>query len=259
MTTAKVRLESADRVATIRIDRPEVRNAFDLQTWRELSEAFTAVRHDTSLRAVVLTGGDSFFSAGGDMSTMQGPLRGLTAPVERLSLAHDVIRGIATLAVPVIAAVEKYAIGVAWGLVLSCDLVVAGESAFFQAPFAMRGLVADAGTAWSLPRRLGHQRAMRYLLLSERMPTVEAYELGLVSHLAEDGRATSTAVEVARRLAGGPSESNALTKSLVSRSGSLDLQGFLEAERVAVALGAHGKNAIEGRAAFTERRTPEFS
>lgn len=254
----KVQLSKTGAVATITLNRAEVRNAFDLEMWQGLAVSLRNVGRDDQVRAVVLTGGKSFFSAGGDVSSMRGGGSKLTAPVERLAVAHEVLHEIEALDAPVIAAVERYAIGVAWGLALACDLLVAGRSAFFQAPFALRGLVADGATAWSLPRRLGHQQAMRYLLLGERMPAEDAHRAGLVSHVVDDGQATTVAGELAEELARGPAESNAITKSLARRSESLGLHQFLEAERVAVALGAHGHDAVEGRTAFTEKRPPEF-
>ena len=256
--SAKIEVTTEGRVATITLHRPDVRNAFDREMWQGLLTSLRDVRHDARIRAVVLSGGGSFFSAGGDVSSMQGAGGTLTGPVERLTIAHEVLREIAASDAPVIAAVEKYALGAAWGLVLGCDLVVAGRSAFFQAPFALRGLVADAATAWSLPRRLGRLQAMRYLLLAEQMPVEEAHAAGLVSHVVDDGKANAAAKELAEKLSHGPSESNALTKSLARRSESLDFEAFLEAERIAVALGAHGDDAAEGRTAFIEKRPPEF-
>lgn len=255
---ARVSLEQSKGITTLRLDRPEARNALDLQTWTELSDALAICGSDQSLRVIVLTGGGTSFSAGGDLSSMPSPGPRLTTPVERLSVAHQVVLQLADMEVPVVAAVERYAVGAAWGLALACDLVVAGEQAFFQAPFARRGLVADTGTGWHLARRIGYQRAMRYLWLAERMTAQTAYELGLVSHLAPDGEVTAEALRIAAVLAGGPGESNALTKSLARRSASLGLRDYLEAERIAFALAAHGNDAQEGLSAFIERREPSF-
>lgn len=247
----------ADAVATIRIDRPQVRNALDARAWQQLADAVAAVSQ-AQARAVVLTGGDRFFSAGGDVRSLPGPSAGLTAPASRLERSHRIIRDIISMQAPVLAAVEGYAIGAAWGLVLACDLVVASTDAFFQAPFALRGLVADAATAFVLPRSIGRQRAMRYLLLAERLPAPEAAQLGLVSHLVDAGQATAEAHRLGRQLASGPYETNALSKSLATRSGLPDLTNFLETERIAVALAGHGQEAAEGQRAFTERRAPNF-
>lgn len=257
-TPHRVAVYRADGVVTLQLSRPAVRNALDKVTWLELSAALSTAADDGSVRALVLTGGDSFFSAGGDVDSMPRPGPDITSPSERLSVAHTVLRQIAEHPAPVIAAVERYAIGAAWGLVLGCDLVVAGTGAFFQAPFAMRGLVADSATAWHLPNRIGYQRSMRYLLTGERMSAESAYQLGLVSHVAPDGEATSTATTLAHSLASGPSESNALTKSLARRSAAVHLADYLELERLAFALAAHGRNAREGLDAFTERREPRY-
>lgn len=258
MASRSVRWDMSDsQVATIRIDRPDVRNALDMQAWGELADAVARVRR-ASPRAVVLTGGDVFFSAGGDVKSLPGAGSQLTALAERLELVHDAIRGVVELQAPVIAAVEGFAVGAAWGLVLTCDLVVASSEAFFQAPFALRGLVADAATTWTLPRALGRQRAMRYLLLGQQLPAKEAYDLGLVSHLAKPSQVTSEALAVAGQLAAGPGESNALTKSLVVRGSHSDLTTHMEAERIAVALAGHGRDAMEGLAAYIEKRAPEF-
>lgn len=255
---AHVLVDNRDGVVTLQFDRPDVRNALDLQTWAELGDALTNAADDPQARAIVLSGGDTSFSAGGDLNSMPRPGRRLMAPADRLTAAHSVLTKIAAIRVPVVAAVERYGIGAAWSLALACDLVVAGEQAFFQAPFASRGLIADSGAGWHLSRRLGHQRAARYLLLGERMTAQTAYELGLVSHLTTDGVVTAKARTLAGILADGPGESNALTKSLIRRAGSLTLADYLETERVAFALAAHGRDAHEGLTAFFEKREPCF-
>lgn len=254
----RIHTSLADGVVTLTLHRPEVRNALDKKTWLDLSAALSKTAEDSNVRAIVITGGDKFFSAGGDIDSMPRPGPVVTSPSERLTVAHRVLQQIADHPAPVIAAVERHAIGAAWGLVLGCDLVVAGEGAFFQAPFALRGLVADSGTAWHLPSRIGYQRAMRYLLAAERMPAPLAHDLGLVSAISADGQSTGDAVAMALELASGPSESNALTKSLARRSTSLPLSDYLELERITFALGAHGRNAKEGLDAFIERREPRY-
>lgn len=254
MGSPRVLAEISQSVGTLRLDRPEARNALDLQTWTELSSALATWGEDPAVRAVVPTGSGKNFSAGGDLHSMPRPGPRLTSPVERLSAAQQVLLQVATIGISVIAAVERYAIGAAWGLVLACDLVVVGESAFFQAPYAHRGLVADMGTGWHLPRRTGYQCAMRYLWLAERISAQTVYDLGLVSHLATDGGATAEAQRIVATLAAGPRESNALPKSLARQSASLSFHDYPEAERTACALGAHGNDAREGLSAFTERQ-----
>lgn len=250
-------VDADEGVATLRLHRPHRRNALD----RELLERLTAGLRDAERRgdaAVVLTGGDEYFSSGGDVGSMPTTRDGLFGPASRLALVHELVEAIVRSDVVVVAAVEGYAVGAAWGVVLACDLVVAADDAFFAAPFAARGLTADGGTAYHLPRWLGPQRANRHLLLGERLAARSAADAGLVGELVPAGTATARAQETARLLAAGPRESNALTKRLVSAGARAGFTEFLAAERTAVALAGQGRDAAEGRAAFTERRPPRF-
>ncbi|GAA5056573.1 enoyl-CoA hydratase/isomerase family protein [Nocardia callitridis] len=244
-------------VTVLRIDRPQRRNALDQRTVELLRSglADAAARQDA---AVVLTGGDEFFSSGGDVASMPGPEGGVLAPARRLTMIHDLVTTMVRADQVILAAVERYAIGAAWGIVLACDLVVAGENAYFKAPFASRGLTADAGTAYHLPRRLGQQRAAAHLFLGEPLTVSDARTAGLVTETVPPGSSTARAIALAETLAAGPNQSNALTKSLLAQDRS-DLAQFLANERAAMALANHGPNAREGRAAFLERREPRFS
>ncbi|MDP9460528.1 MAG: enoyl-CoA hydratase-related protein, partial [Actinomycetota bacterium] len=168
------------------------------------------------------------------------------------------VRALRDCPAPVIASVEGFAVGAAWGLVLACDLVVASREAFFAAPFAQRALVADAGLAWSLARNVGHQRAAELLLLGERLPAVAAHEQGLVTRLVEPGQAREHALDLARRLAEGPADAIRLTKALLCRAPSVALDAFLDEEYVHVALNGHSPDVTEGRQAFLDKRPPRF-
>ncbi|MBP2366502.1 enoyl-CoA hydratase/isomerase family protein [Pseudonocardia parietis] len=249
-------VDVAAGVTTLRLHRPHRRNALDHALLEQLATALREAER-RGQAAVVLTGGDTYFSSGGDIGSMPTSSDGLFGPASRLALVHEVIETVTRSDVVVVAAVEGYAVGAAWGLVLACDLVVAAEDAFFAAPFAARGLTADGGTAYHLPRRLGPQRAAKHLLLGERLTAGAAAEAGLVSEVVAPGAATGQAVAIAQRLALGPRESNALTKRLQAATRA-DLGEFLATERMAVSLAGHGGDAAEGRAAFTDRREPRF-
>lgn len=127
------RTDPAGGVAMLTIDRPEVRNALARQSWISLRQAAEEVAADPRVRAVVLTGGECWFSAGGDIKAMTSSGTNVLAPVERLSVAHQAVRSLHALPQPLIAAVEGYAVGAGWSLALSCDLVTAARTAFFQA------------------------------------------------------------------------------------------------------------------------------
>lgn len=247
-----------DGVAVVTLDRAEVRNALDWETWESLGRLLTDLDRD-GVRAVVLTGGDRWFSAGGDVASMgANPGGGVTAPAARLRMGHRVVRALVASRAPVVAAVEGFAVGAAWGLVAACDLVVSSRDAFFAAPFAQRALVADAGLAWALSRHIGHQRAAELLFLGERLPAVRAHELGLVNRLVEPGAAVEEALALARRLAAGPADALQLTKALLCRAPALSLDTFLDEEHVHVALNGHSPDVAEGRQAFLDKRPPRF-
>lgn len=244
-----------DGVAVVTLDRPEVRNALDWAAWEALGRLVGELDRE-DVRAVVLTGGDRWFSAGGDVASMGSYGEGVEAPAARVRLAQRAVRAIAGCPAPVVASVEGFAVGAAWGLVLVCDLVVCSTDAFFSAPFTQRALIADAGLAWSLSRRLGHQRAAELLLLGERLPAAAAHELGLVSRLAAPGEAHRTALDLARTLAAAPADAVRLNKSLLRRAPALSLDAFLDEEHLHVALNGHSRDVAEGRQAFLEKRAP---
>lgn len=239
-------------VLELRLDRPHRRNALDLELVEELLQAVTT--EAPRARAIVLTGGDRHFSSGGDVGSMPGPDDGLFGPAARLTLIHRLVRELRAASAPTVAAVEGYAIGAAWGLVLGCDVVVAAEDAFFLAPFARRGLAADGGVAWHLTRALGRQAAARHLLLGERLAAQDAFDAGLVTRLSPAGSATATALDLASALAAGPLESTAVTRWMCDVAESDGLEAFLREERVGVSLAGHGRDAAEGHAAFAARR-----
>lgn len=243
-------------VLELRLDRPHRRNALDHQLVEELLHALAV--DAPRARAIVLTGGDLHFSSGGDVGTMPGPSDGLFGPAARLSLIHRAVREIRAAAAPTVAAVDGYAIGAAWGLVLGCDVVVAADDAFFLAPFARRGLASDGGVAWHLTRALGRQAATRHLLLGERLAAQDAYDAGLVTRVCPTGSATTVALELAADLASGPLESLAVTRWMCDVAEHEGLEAFLREERVGVSLAGHGRDAAEGHAAFAARRDPVY-
>lgn len=252
------RTDPADGVAMLTITRPEVRNALARQSWVELRRAADDIANDTRVRAVVLTGGESCFSAGGDIKAMTASGTGVLAPVERLSIAHQAVRSLHALPQPLVAAVEGYAVGAGWSLALACDLVTVARNVFFQASFLDRALVADSGLAGIMARQVGRVKTMDLLLTRRRVAAEEAERLNLVSCVVEPGQAVVTAVNQATDIAALPRDAVRLTKQLVrSAVGSLD--ELLEAEVASWALAWCSPDASEARQAFLEKRSPRFN
>jgi 2-(1,2-epoxy-1,2-dihydrophenyl)acetyl-CoA isomerase len=253
-----LRSSPADGVAVLEINRAGARNAFAEQTWVELHDHLRELAHAPDVRAVVLTGAGTSFSAGGDLKTMGRVGTGVFAPAHRLLIAQEALRALHRMPQPTLAAVEGYAIGVGWGVVLACDLVTAARDAFFQAPFLRRAAVPDGGFAALVAARVGRVRTMDLLLDGGRLPADEALAMGLVSRVVEPGQARANGVAQAVRIAALPAAAVRLTKQLV-RGRETWLDEALVAEATAAALAGHSPDAAEGVRAFLERRAPAFN
>lgn len=197
-----LRVERADGVVTLTLDRPERRNAIDVPTWQALAAELRAVAASRGDRVVVLTGAGGTFCAGGDLSGAGG---GGAGPESARSAMRDSV-GVACLALhqlpqPCIAAVEGSAAGAGANLAFGCDLVVAAESARFGEVFILRALSVDSGGSWLLPRLVGLHRAKELVFLGEWLSAQAAREAGLVNRVVQDGEALAEATALARRLA----------------------------------------------------------
>ena len=188
MTGELVRYRLDDHVATITINRPQVRNALNRQAYRELEEAFAEAQRDHEVRSVVLTGEDPSFCSGDDVKEiMLG--EGERPTVDRLRAVRPrpTPAAIAVLECdrPIIAAVNGPAVG--WGMDLSlfCDIRIASERARFGELFVKRGLVPDLGGLWRLPRLIGPAKAAELLYTGDVIDAQEALRIGLVSRVVE--------------------------------------------------------------------------
>jgi 2-(1,2-epoxy-1,2-dihydrophenyl)acetyl-CoA isomerase len=198
-----LRVERADGVVTLTLDRPERRNAIDVPTWRALADELSAIAGAAADRAVVLTGTGGTFCAGGDLL---GASPGSGSGPENARRAMRESVGVACLALhrlpkPIVAAVEGTAAGAGANLAFGCDLVVAGASARFGEVFVHRALSVDSGGSWLLPRLVGLHRAKELVLLGDWIGAEEALRIGLVNRVVGDGDALHTARGLARRLA----------------------------------------------------------
>jgi 2-(1,2-epoxy-1,2-dihydrophenyl)acetyl-CoA isomerase len=250
-----IRVETADGVATITLNRPEVLNALNGAMRRELLAALKAAGRDPDVRALVITGEGRGFCAGAD-------LRGGSAEREfrRVLRAeyNPLIRAIRDLPRPVVAAVNGVAAGAGMSLALAADLVVAAADARFVPAFGRIGLVPDSGLTRTLVRALGRHRATEILWLGEPLSATAARDAGLVSSVVDPADLPGAARELAARLAAGPTRGMALTKRLVASAENDDLAASLEAEAALQELAGRTDDHAEGVAAFGEKREPRF-
>lgn len=242
-------------VRVVTLNRPEKRNAIDLQLRVLLAEVLEEAMKDDSVRSIVLTGAGESFCSGGDISTMRRQ-----APEEtrtRAEAAQRVIRAVWEGPKAVIAAVEGFAFGAGTALAIACDRVVADSEATFSTAFTGVGLAGDMGIFSSLPARVGPAVARQLMLWPRRLSGTEAHNLGLVDSLVEPGEPLSTAITDAESAAAGPPVALAEIKAMLT-SGPTEPGKVLDEEVELQARLFDTEDFAEGVAAFRERRKPDF-
>lgn len=248
-------------VATVTLNRPERLNALTFEVYRELREVFLALDTEPGVRAVVLTGAGRAFCSGGDVEDIIGELftkdyRGL---LEFTRSTGDLILSILRCRRPVIAALNGTVAGAGAVIAAACDLRIASERAKIAYLFTKVGLSgADMGASWLLPRIVGQGRALELLMFGDFIDASEAHRIGLYNRVVENGRLAQEARDWAERLATGPSFGLEITKKLVHREASMDLESAMAAETEIQAACMQDPNFREAYDAFIEKRTARF-
>jgi len=244
------------RVAVLRINRPDVRNALDLGTVRELTDALAALATDDAVGAIVITGaGDAVFVSGADINDIRARTRndGLAAINSTLFAAID------KCAKVTIAAVNGMALGGGCELALACDLRVAAAHAKFGQPEVGLGIIPGAGATQRLPRIVGLGRAKHMILTGEAIDAQKALEWGLVSAVVPAEELAAHALALAERvLARGPLAIR-LAKVALNASARVDLDSGLLIETLAQAICFESTDKQEGTTAFLEKRPAKFT
>lgn len=244
------RVERRGATLAATLDRPEARNALNFSCWAQLETVIDQAEAASDIRALVLTGAGGVFSAGGDMKNPEPRGEGVMKDAARLRYLQSVLAKLARLSIPSIAAVEGPTVGVAWGLVLTCDFVVAARDAKFMAPFLSRGLIPDGGVAFHLVRTLGRLRATRILLGDGALSGHEAFEAGLASEATAPGKALERALEIAEAIAAGSRDATALSLRAIRRAEQASHHDYLEAELELAALNLHHPDVATRRMSF---------
>jgi 2-(1,2-epoxy-1,2-dihydrophenyl)acetyl-CoA isomerase len=228
-----VEYEVKDAVATIRLNRPEARNALDNATKDALVAAVSEAADDSSVRCVVLTGTGSAFCAGQDLREHAAAL-GEAAPGDLFQTVPrhyiPIARGLATMPKPVIAAVNGIAAGAGAALAFACDFRLVADTAGFNLAFAGIGLSCDTGTSWTLPRLIGHAKAIDLLLRPRTVPAADALSLGLATSVVPADELSSAVGQLASELAAGPTQAYAAIRDALNYSASHGLDESLAHE-----------------------------
>ncbi len=252
-------------VTTWTLNLPDSRNPISgADVLARLVDLVEAVNTDPEVRVVILTGAGSAFSAGGNVKDMvdqngmfggkphqiyQGYRRGI----------QKLARAVYSCELPLIAAVNGPAVGAGCDLTLMCDMRIASTKAFFAESFVKLGIIPGDGGAWLLPRAVGAARAAEMAFTGDRVDAATALDWGLVSKVVEPEELLSAAKELAARVAVNPPHALRATKRLLRESGRQDFDGFLELSAAMQALSHPTADHREALAAFSERRTGEFT
>jgi enoyl-CoA hydratase/carnithine racemase len=224
-----VRVEVADRIATIRLDRPKM-NALNAQVQEEIAEAARQVSADDDIRAVILYGGERVFAAGADIKEM-APL-GYGEMAERAAALQAALNVVADIPKPVVAAVTGYALGGGLELALCADFRVLGENAKVGQPEILLGVIPGAGGTQRLPRLIGPARAKDLIFTGRQVAAAEALAIGLADRVVPDAGVYQAARDLVSQYASGPALALRAAKQAVNKGLEVDLATGLEIERL---------------------------
>jgi enoyl-CoA hydratase/carnithine racemase len=252
-----------NRVATITLNRPAKLNAYSEVMVHEIIAALGDARDDDGVRAVIITGAGRGFCSGGDISSnFQYPARyrghRMEALLEMRENMHQLVTLLRRFDKPTIAAVNGPAVAGGLTLALCCDFRIAAESARLGDTSLKFALIPDEGGAYLFPKYMGLQNALKMSLFSEVYPARQAKELGLVTEVVPDAELMTMARAWAERLADGPPIAIRITKRMMYKQQTMELENALEDAALSVMVTNYCDDVKEGIAAFHEKRKPDF-
>src|SRR4051794_5715545 len=254
MADSLVLTERAGPVAVVLLNRPEALNALSDELMDELVATLSELDRDKAVRCIVLGGNERAFAAGADIRELARS-SAIDLYYQRRVERWDAIRSLWT---PLVAAVSGFCLGGGCELAMSCDLIVASETAQFGQPETSLGIIPGAGGTQRLTRAVGKALAMDVILSGRRLTAHEALAAGLVARVVVKEAWLDEAKRVAREIADKGPVANRLAKESVNRAYETTLQAGLESERRALYLAFASEDAKEGLTAFTEKRDPKY-
>ena len=259
-----LRIEVDGDVGTLTLDRPDSLNAMSPEMIGEMVEAFAWLADLAPLRALIVTGAERAFSAGGDVNWFRTGIESeeidLPSNVRRgAEVLHQAIIDMQRIPYPVIAAVNGPAAGAGFSLALACDIRIASEEAFFACAYGRIGASPDGGMTYFLPRVIGPSKALELLLNDPNLTARDALEAGLVSEVVPADALMERAQEKAAKLAAKAPHYVRMAKLLVGQSLQNSLAEHLQLERHGIADSMGTEDLQGGVAAFFAGDEPEFS
>ena len=258
-----LRIEIADQIATVTLDRPEKLNALSRDLHDEMVQAANQLRADDDVRVLIITGAGRGFCSGADLTARpaeNGVSNNQAARLDEFGWVGAQALAFGAIDKPTIAAVNGVAAGAGMSLALACDIRVGSEKARFKTVFLERSLSPDAGMTWFLPRIIGYARASELILTSRFVESDEALDIGLLNRRVAHDELLSAARETAAQIAFWPPMAARAAKRVLQRNLNATLEEGLRNEIVAI---SHARQAphdvAEAQASFVERRQPQFT
>ena len=261
MDESAVDLRIAGDVATVTLDRPDVRNALAADTADLLVERFETIA-ESDARCVVLQGAGPAFCAGGDVDAMVAGVADEEPPAERMELVvsaiNDAVATVHDCRLPVVARLDGAAFGAGAGLALACDVQLASPEASIGFGFRRVGLALDSGVSYFLPRIVGPNKAKELVFTGQLLDADEARELGLFTRVFEADSFDAGVENVVSTIAAGPTVALTQSKRLLDRGLEVSFEQALDREAAAQGIAFTTDDHAEGATAFVEQREPEF-
>jgi len=255
MTNQQILIEKEDSIATIILNRPEVKNALSMEMIKRLKEIFDGYRDDDSIRAVIITGAGDAFCSGADLAFVQEDHSFVR---KGCPSAQEVVTSIMDLEKPVIAAVNGYATAGGCELAIACDIRIASERARFGELFIKIGLIPGMVGIYLLPRLIGPGRAKEFIFTGDIIDAAEADRIGMVNTVVPHKTLMDEARALAKRLANGPVLAIGKAKATINRGLDSDLRGSLDHVAMIQTKLCETEDHKEGVAAFLEKRKARF-
>jgi len=254
-----ITFEIENSVGLIRLNRPDDGNALIPEMAWELLDAAIRCDEDPDIRAVVLTGSGKMFCTGGDLKTFAAQSDKAAHHIRDITHSfHAAISRFNWMDPPVVGAINGTAAGGGFSLALTTDIAIAADSAKFTMAYTKAGLTPDGSASYFLARMVGMRRAKEMALLNPVLSAKQAMAWGLVNQVVADDQVLTVALEIARRLAKGPTRSFGETKRLMLSGATESLESQMEKESRGIAAMVSSADAREGIAAFIAKRAPEF-
>jgi enoyl-CoA hydratase len=256
MKYTTITLEKTNGVAVITMNRPQVLNALNQETLKELTAAVDELEHDPTVHVVILTGREKAFIAGADIKEMQtmNTLEGKAFA----ELGHHLSQSIEQSHLPYIAAVNGYALGGGCELMMACDLILASATAKIGQPEINLGIHPGFGGTQRLPRLVGATKAKELLLTGDTIDAAEALRIGLVNKVVDPAKLMDEAMALAQKITGKSSVQTMFIKALVNNGRNIDLPSACALEIASFSACFATEDQKEGMTAFVEKRKPTF-